>query len=209
MKHFSRLMLCALLSGCTMMPEGRTYAEYLNSLRLPVETSAEFPHCQNYDCETYKLVALSDRDWRRIDRIFKPVSKNAAEEHRRIADAIGMFETIVGPLTGTQSDIKGTFRKTGEGQLDCVDESTNTTIYLSLLRQRGHLQFHDILQPAMRTPFNGGGGRWIHQTAVIQEIKNRQRYVVDSWFHDNGANAEIVPFEDWANGWRPADWHES
>jgi hypothetical protein len=77
-----------------------------------------------------------------------------------------------------------------------------------LLKQKGLLTFHDIEQPQVRWPIISGRG-WMHQTAVITNIKTGRQYAVDSWFEDNGANSWIVDLEAWRNGWHPDDYKES
>ncbi len=195
------LLSVFILGGCVSQ-DFKTYERYLASKRIPPATLEQFPHCYGYGCPSHFLVQLSEKDYKRIDKIFKPPSKNAEQERARIEKAIGEFEKIVGALTGTDRDVGDTFKKTGDGQLDCVDESTNTTIYLDLMRQRGLLKFHSIEQPQIRLPFTGGG-YWIHQTAVIRENKTGDAYAVDSWFDDNGYPAYVVPFDAWKNGWKP------
>lgn len=123
-------------------------------------------------------------------------------ERERIKTAIGLFEQKVGAKTGTSVDIHGTFFKTGKYQLDCVDESTNTTVYLSLLQQKGLIRFHRVEGPSVRLPLIHAG-RWPHQTAVITELNTSEFFAVDSWFHDNGAPAEIISLKEWKEGWKP------
>lgn len=195
------LLSVFILGGC-MSQDYKSYENYLNYRHLPRPTVEQFPHCYGYGCPSHYLVELNERNWAEIEKVFKPRPKNAEQERRRIETAIGRFETIVGALTGTDKDVGDTFKKTGDGQLDCVDESTNTSIYLDLLRQKGLLRFHDIEQPQIRLPFSGGG-YWIHQTAVIKDKKTDELYAVDSWFDDNGHPAYVVPFEAWKHGWKP------
>ena len=42
-----------------------------------------------------------------------------------------------------------------------------------------------------------------HQTAIIVERETSQRFAIDSWFHDNGHDAETIPLADWLYGWHP------
>lgn len=112
------------------------------------------------------------------------------------------MEKIVGGLTGTEEDVRGTFRKTGRLQLDCVDESTNTTAYLIAFAERGYLKHHTVEGPSSRFLLHGRPG-WPHQTAVIKETETGQRYAIDSWFYDNGHPAVSVPLEEWSDGWTP------
>lgn len=203
MRYLYILPLLAL-TACVSQ-DFKTYERYLQSKKLPAPQLETFPHCYGYGCPSHFLVELNDADWKRIGKIFKSKSRDAAQERARLEKAVGEFERIVGPLTGTDRDVGDTFKKTGEGQLDCVDESTNTTIYLDLLRQKGWLVFHELEQPQIRLPIVGGGF-WVHQTAVIRDTETGERFAVDSWFDDNGEPAYVVPLDAWKHGWKPESW---
>lgn len=196
------LLLCfLLLAGCADHLYSSLDA-YMDSKRLPEVSMKSFPHCQSYGCATVMKVELNQHDWNRIEKIFGKKAKTAEQEREKIAKTIGAFERVVGPLTGTENDREGTFLQTGAGQLDCVDESTNTTVYMMLLKEAGLIRLHDIEQPQVRYPLISGRG-WMHQTAVVTEKETGDQYAIDSWFEDNGAPAYIVPIEDWRNGWHP------
>jgi len=148
-------------------------------------------------------LSLSQADWQPIVELFEPPPQNAALERQYIAKAIGLLEQIVGNKTGTSNDRAGTFGNSDfSGQQDCNDEAINTTTYMRLLRQAGYMRFHEIEDMRTRNFFFNG---WPHTTAVIHEIKTKERYAVDSWFYDNGAPATIVPFEDWKDNFFPSD----
>ncbi len=195
------ILACFAAASCATTED--SYLSYLHKKGV-TETSIDgFQHCHGYGCKEISKLTLSDSDWREIDALFMPLSQNAEEERARLAPSIGIFETKVGALAGTASDRYGTFHKLGQYQHDCVDESTNTTIYLALLRSKRYLNFHKIEPPSVRLPLIHAG-RWPHQTAVISETGNGKLYAVDSWFHDNGYDAEILPLQEWKNGWKPA-----
>lgn len=175
---------------------------YMASKQLIQPTPELFPHCQNYGCALVKNVKLNKHDWKKIDKAFGKKAKNAKAEREKIAKVIPVFEQIVGKITQTDQDKAGTFIQTGDGQIDCVDESTNTTVYLMLLAQKGLIKFHTIEQPQVRYPIVSGRG-WMHQTAVVQENEGGAEYAIDSWFGDNGQPIHIVPISDWLNGWHP------
>lgn len=177
---------------------------YMASKHLIEPTVDLFPHCQNYGCASVKNVALNKKEWKKIEKAYGKKAKNATEERLKIAKTIGVFETIIGPITGTENDKAGTFTQTGAGQLDCVDESTNTSVYIMLLGQKGLIRFHSVEQPQVRYPLISGRG-WMHQTAVVRETKSGDEYAIDSWFEDNGAPAHIVAIDHWMNGWNPQD----
>jgi hypothetical protein len=200
------IVLTLFLSGCTS-PQS-TPDSYLAGRGLVKETPERFTHCQAYGCIKKTHITMTDKDWRPFVKIFKPKPKNAEQERARIAKAIGLFERRIGPITGTTTDKAGTFGTLGPGQLDCVDESTNTTTYISLLQQKGLLKFHTVQAPTMRLPLIHAG-RWPHQTAVILEKKTGVLYAVDSWFRDNGTPADIAPLKTWKGGWKPENLGDS
>ena len=133
-----------------------------------------FDHCKGYGCRLIDHVKLDKKAWRKIDKHFRKKPKNAAQERERLEPVIGEFERIVGPITNTHTDVKDTFYKLGDDQLDCVDESVNTTTYLLLLQERGHIKFHDVEAPTSR-PILLGGNRWWHQSAVIRDKETQMR----------------------------------
>ncbi|MBI2233552.1 MAG: hypothetical protein HYU57_00805 [Micavibrio aeruginosavorus] len=200
--------LAAILSACAATPPDEPYAyqKYLESKDLRMPAAESFDHCRGYGCAYRDNVALSDTEWGKIAHPFRKAT-TAEAEREAISQAIAELEQIVGEKTGTSGDIAGTFGKVGTHQLDCVDESTNTTIYLAVMDKKGLIKHHSISGPTTRTPFTGmaQGRFWPHQTAVIFDNKTNAAYAVDSWFRDNGAPADVVPLHDWLYGWGPQE----
>lgn len=192
------LPLLLLLAACASNPYDSLNA-YLQKRAVTPPTANSFQSCRAYGCQKIDTIELTDSKWKEIDTIFNPPAKSAEQEREKISKALASFETIVGDITGTSEDIWGTFQKTGHKQQDCVDESTNSSIYMRVLEKRGHLKFHIPRVPQSRVLFM----RWPHQTAVITEIETGQEYAVDSWFHNNGKPAEIIELDTWKKGWKP------
>lgn len=195
-------LLALMLSACSTASSNSEL--YLARRNIAPPTPAAIPHCRGYGCQFVDKVELTEKDWNSIEKSFKKKSKNAQQERSKISQSVGIYETIMGEYTNTSGDIKKTFEKTGNHQLDCVDESTNTTIFLTILQEKGLLKFHKLEGPMMRVPFLDVAG-WPHQTAVISETETGKFFAVDSWFHDNGAPAEIVPLKEWKSGWSPEE----
>lgn len=115
---------------------------------------------------------------------------------------LGALERLTGRLTGLDNDrggsLAGLWRR---NQMDCVDESTNTRAYLTMLQNDGLLRYHVVAQTARRfRPY-----LYQHYTAVIRETASGRLYAVDSWFFDNGQPAVVLPLETWEKGWVPRD----
>lgn len=198
------LFSCAFLalSACATGAETMNYQNWLLQRNLPLPTQESFPNCYGNGCHRIATLSLSFADRADLDALFTPPSRDAREERTRIEQAIGLLERKTGAITGTTDDVAGTFGSFGPTQTDCVDEATNSTVYLSLIEQRGHLLFHTIRGPAVRLPILSGTG-WPHTTAVITETATGQDYAVDSWFEDGGKPAHVVPLDAWKHGWKP------
>jgi len=164
-------------------------------------TPEHFSVCQGYSCRDISTHALDAAELQTLTTLFDKPPPDAAAERARLADAIAAMEHWVGARTGTDRDLGGTFPGHGQpGQMDCIDESTNTTTYLTLFAARGWLHFHNVAARMTRgfLPL-----AWPHTTAVINETGTGRRYAVDSWFLDNGQAPFILPLEIWRRGWKP------
>lgn len=183
-----------LLSGCASVPPSEAPIE-------PLPSQHALPVCSGYGCRIVDTVSVSDVEWRAVRALFEPRAHGAAEERRQIARAIALIERFVGPKTDTAHDKGGTFPGLfQDGQMDCIDESTNTTLYLRLLAADGLMRWHDVGPDATRGYFLFG---WPHTTATLHEKSSGAAYAVDSWFFDNGAEPVIIPLEQWRDGWNP------
>jgi hypothetical protein len=159
--------------------------------------------CFDHSCTTVVTDALSPAEWDMATQPLKNPSTTAVEERLAIAQAIAIFEEIVGRHTGTYRDKGRNLRGFGQpGQLDCIDESTNTTTYLRLLERGGLLHHHRVLERSTRFGLFVG---MPHTTAVIEDAGTGDRYAVDSWFRDNGQPPYIVKLDIWKAGGEPQD----
>ncbi len=163
----------------------------------------QFEVCQGGGCAEVSKTSLTTQEWSAVSGIFNHPAIDAEDERKKIAQAIGVLEALVGRKVGTSADRAGTFDNAGySGQQDCNDEAINSTTYMRLLKQQGLMPLHEIEDIRTRNFFVTG---WPHSTAVIREIKSGERYAVDSWFYDNGHAATIAPFSLWKSGYIPDD----
>ena len=164
-------------------------------------TLGNFSVCHAGTCTIVSQAGLDDGQWRQIAAVFPAPARDAQEERARIAEAIARFEAVVGAIADTSDDRAENQR--GEkwwSQMDCIDESTNSTTYLRILARAGLLRWHRVEARVTRGYFLFG---WPHTTAVVSEVGTGTKWAVDSWFHENGRPPEIVPLELWKTGWRP------
>jgi hypothetical protein len=160
-----------------------------------------FVICNDVSCDETVAIQLSDEEWRSVRLIFHPPAIDAESERGQIAKAVARLERLVGRQAGTSDDQPrngGSFR--GTRQLDCVAETTNTTIYLLLMEEDGLLQWHGVGYPKHRGLLDL---QFPHNTAVLIESGSNRAFAVDSYFHANGIAPEIVPLAAWEAGYDP------
>ena len=194
----SLVLACALIAaGCTNTGSAD---RFLTKYADPDPSLEAVLVCHGYGCKRQDTVDLR-LAWPRLVAAMTEPAPDAAAERANIAVTIGAFEAEVGAMIGTTEDVGGTFEGFAmPGQLDCIDETSNTTTVLELLDEAGLLVWHEVRGPMSRFFVYDG---WPHTTAVIVETATGEAFAVDSWFHDNGQPAEIVPLEMWVAGWGP------
>ena len=160
------------------------------------------PICYGYGCIAEAEVRFSDAQLRDVGRQLS-VAVDAAEERKLLAVAIGELYGWAGQQSDIRNDRGGNYADGhSPGKMDCIDHSKSTTRLLKLLEARGSLRWHRVLEPEVRN--------WAlvfpaHWSAVIEEKTGgeAQRFVVDSWFVDNGQPAVILPLAEWKQGAGP------
>lgn len=165
-------------------------------------TRAKFSLCSNFGCTARWVLGLAPAEWDEIRAMFRPPPETAAEERIRMAEAVGRLEAITGPKIGTENDRPGAPILFGEqkGQMDCIDEAYNTSVYLTFMERDGLFRFHTVGDPIKRGMVID---RWFHNTATVTETATGQSWAIDSWFGANGEPADIVTAEEWMEGWEP------
>ena len=168
--------------------------------------------CYNYGCQSEDEVLFSDVQLRRVGELLMD-GRGVTHERALLGVAIGWMLGWAGEQTPIASDRGGNFADDGVyGRMDCIDHSTTTTRLLHLIERRGWLRYHRVLDPALRSSFL----IFEHFAAQIEVIEPAEsfaekaptgdvpeRYVVDSWFFDNGQPAVVMPLDSWLAGEGP------
>lgn len=123
----------------------------------------------------------------------EPLSpENELREERARA---GLLPEWVDPRSRCDAP-RNEFSPPRSAQLDCIAESSNTTIYLLLLERDGLLSRHRVRFPARR-----GFLMWFpHNTAVLEELATGRAWAIDSWYGPGGSPAPVWPLELWLAG---------
>lgn len=174
--------------------------------------------CYNYGCVASATVRYTESQlaWARKAMA---VAKTPEQERAALSPVIGRLYHWAGRQSPIYADKGGNYADdAAPGAMDCIDHSTTTTRLLNMLERRGILRYHHVLEPAHRARFFV----FDHFSAAIEELPPRwlprekitlheeapdeimpDRFVVDSWFVDNGKPAVILPLEDWKDGAGP------
>ncbi|TPF76790.1 hypothetical protein FHY56_03620 [Brucella gallinifaecis] len=157
-------------------------------------TAATFRVCHGYDCYYNTKVNLSAQDLRRIQKLFQSAQSPDAER-KALRSSIALFEERSTAAIGIRDKPRMQFGKARiKGQMDCVDESTNTDNFIRYIYSRGWLKHH---QPGRKTTRgNFFDGRYPHWTAVILDSYN-EKWAVDSWYEAGGGLPDIMLLSEW------------
>ena len=175
--------------------------------------------CFNYGCLSQSEVVFADTQLDEIARLLRAAT-TPEQERDAVAQAVGRLLGWAGEQTPIAADRGGNYADMAvHGKMDCIDHSTTTTRFLRMIESKGMLRYHRVLDPALRHRFL----IFDHYSALIEEKKTAsdcgcdgeveeetsakaespERYVVDSWFFDNGRPAVVMPLARWQSGESP------
>ncbi|MDZ5697034.1 hypothetical protein [Chelativorans sp. M5D2P16] len=151
--------------------------------------------CSGYSCTYRTSLSVGHQMRQRFQEIMQPGRHSPEAERAAIAAAVQFFERQATKAIGVADKAKGSFAGSRVlGQMDCIDESTNTQALLHLLNRLGLLRHHRVEANASRGFFLDR--RYPHATAVIRAPDGR-RWAVDSWYEPAGGAPDIMPLAHW------------
>lgn len=168
----------------------------------PVLADEVVPVCYGYGCLEQAPIRYSGRQIGQIGQILS-AAVDAASERKLLAEAIGQLYAWAGEQSEVKNDRGGNIADDGvSGKMDCIDHSTSTMRLLQMLDDYGYLRWHQVSAIDVR---HWGLVFPAHYAVVIEEKSDGEaaRFVVDSWFVDNGQPAVILPLDEWKKGAGP------
>ncbi len=160
--------------------------------KVPATAPKVIQICHGYGCAFRSRLTLTAADGLRFRSIMSAGS--ATSERTALSKAVSYFERRAGQATGFQDRAKTAVGKPERGQMDCIDESTNTRNLLIYLKERGLMRFHKVERNVSRGYFLDK--RYPHFTAVISDPAG-VKWVVDSWYRPMGGAPDIMPLDQW------------
>jgi hypothetical protein len=180
-----------LLSGCAVIPASR----FLESYGEPNPDPQRLRLCHGYACRFVTPVALSAEEWSAIRAALDPPAASAAAERQQVGLAVAQLTLIAGRHAGLAvRQRRELINRSDPSQLDCVDETVNSTSYLMLLSRAGLLRWHRVGAPAHRGTLITLD---VANTPVLIETGTARGFAVDTAFADPGLPPYIVPIETW------------
>lgn len=194
------VVISFILLGGTETARAGGGSAYLANKRISAVPSS-LTYCSHHGCQKRTRISLKGAVWNRIRNTVRRGHGSPASERRQIAAAMKYLELAGGKASGTLND-KPRTQFDSRGQLDCVDEATNMTSLMVMLKRAKLLRHHTVETPSMRSITDGR--RWLHYAGTVREKRSGKKYVIDSWFRPNGQSAVVVPVDKWKTGWSPA-----
>lgn len=189
----------ALAAGCSH--RGGDIEQALADAGKTPPRPERFNICHAHGCTQTSAVSLTAAQWAQVRSVFNGTA-DAADERQRLRAAIALLERWAGKQTGTDRDIGGSFPGFGRGgQMDCIDEMVNTATYIRMMERDGLLAHHRLDSHEYLGFFETAF--WPHAAVAIRQIGSGERFIVDSWWLDNGAPPYVVAYDEWwEGGWR-------
>jgi hypothetical protein len=158
--------------------------------------------CYGYGCLVQVDIRYTEARLRELGHRLNQAD-DALAERQILAEVMGRLYAMAGEQSDIHNDRGGNYADGSiPGKMDCIDHSTSSTRLLRMLEARGDLRWHRVLEPEVR---NFALIFPAHYSAVIEEKTDGEaaRFVVDSWFVDNGQPAVILPLDEWKKGAGP------
>ena len=151
----SVVLLCGVVAGCTS-----SSSNYLGEITKTQESRLFV--CHGFDCSYKTRIDLGATDHKQYAAFFAKVASPAAER-AAVGKAVRHAEERASGVIGVRDLPKSDYTQSRvKGQMDCIDESTNTRSLLLYLEKRGLLKETLVVLTTEfgRTPnINQNGGR--------------------------------------------------
>ena len=186
--------LAGLLAGCNGASNAPPEAWFAAQNGVAPREGNRISVCHGFGCHRKTAFGFSSSDLRRMARLID--NSSPAAERDGIRKMIAWAERRVAPTVGSADDAAGLdIANAGKrGQMDCIDEASNTTSYLMVAARNGLLRHHEVSRPVSRGFFLDG--RYPHATAVIVDTDGAA-WAVDSWPQGNGEQPDLMPLAQW------------
>jgi len=153
--------------------------------------------CHGYGCSRRQVISVGGALLARADAFLRAGRASPEAERRALARVVSAYTAYLAASIGGKPDVPGSPAQMSgvHGQMDCLDETANTTSLLLVLQDKGLMTYHKVERPESRGFFLDG--RYPHFSAVIVERGSGLEWAVDPWRKAPGQMPEILPLVQW------------
>ncbi len=162
--------------------------------------------CFNWSCARRETLIFTQNDMAHLKRLVALCPGQSLHDRlQQVRIGIWQMELLAQkyqPLLANDLAIND-FEGKIEGRMDCIDNTSNTTTYLHILRDIGELPGWTVSSPIVRSLFDFTA---VHWTAVIIDTESGMPWSVDSWYRPNGHLPLLMPLQSWMDkmkAWEP------
>ena len=190
------IILSGLCGQSPAVAAGATAREWFSEQGYVEPDGGRVIVCHGYGCTRRQAVNIDGTVIQRAATLLKS-ARSAEAEREALSEIVREYTAQLARELGGAPDRPGSpLQMAGQyGQMDCLDETANTTSLLVELDTRGLLAHHHAARPESRGFFFDG--RYPHFTAVIVEGKAGIEWAVDPWRHAPGQRPDILPLSQW------------
>jgi hypothetical protein len=151
--------------------------------------------CHGFGCHFSSGLDLGVADGKRFASIMAAGASSGEAERAAVSRAVRYYEDRAAGVIGVRDQPKSKASQYHRrGQMDCVDESTNTRSLLLYLEGRSLLRHHTVDRNVTRGFLIDG--RYPHATAVLRD-RSGTKWAIDSWYEPTGGPPDIRLLSEW------------
>lgn len=170
--------------------------------KLLASGGMELSVCYNWSCKSVKRIQFSKSDLEGVRRSMDICKADHLHERlQRVRIGVWRMEVLAQqriPVIANDLEVNDLDAEL-EGRMDCIDNASNTTNYLSTLSVLGMLPGWTVGKPQARDMLT----KDVHWTAILTDEGSSERWAVDSWFRPNGNLPFVSPVADWVLSRKP------
>lgn len=153
--------------------------------------------CHGYGCARRTALVVDPSLLSLAGGLLRKGQTSPEGERAALREIVRSYTAYLSRQVGGKPDLPGSppHMSGVHGQMDCLDETANTTSLLLVLEERGLLVHHQVERPQTRGFFFDG--RYPHTTAIIAEKRTGSEWAVDPWRKAPGQQPDILPLAIW------------
>ncbi|NEV64113.1 hypothetical protein [Thiorhodococcus minor] len=158
--------------------------------------------CYNWSCaETARVEITPVETARALRQVRACRGASIRERLQRVRIGIWQMELLTRKYVPVLANDLGINDKDAglEGRTDCVDNATNTSTFLAILKDLGAWDDWQLGEPVARDKFTVD----VHWTATLIDASTGDTWAIDSWFRPHGHLPFVSPIRDWKAGRKP------